>query len=204
MRRSSSARLAPAHTLFACGGARLLRLGLWCRPDLLTDRDRELGWTPLLSAAFNGDAALVEAIVALGADVNVTDSLGQTPVHFGAGSRNNTRILEILLDAGAEVPLLTIELETPLHYAARLGRRACVEFLLTHGCSRAINLTNIEDETALDQAMESGNDTTVRLLEEHGAVAGTAVVAKLDELIAAGAPKEEVLRVAGPVSDWPR
>ena len=79
-----------------------------------------------------------------------------------------------------------------------------ITLLLISGISLASIQWAENYETALDQAMESGNDTTVRLLEEHGAVAGTAVVAKLDELIAAGALKEEVLRVAGPVSDWPR
>src|SRR5262249_25225760 len=58
--------------------------------------------TPLLLAATNGSAAIVEMLVKAGAAVNTANANGTTPLMFAAAS-GKTDAIRILLDQGANV-----------------------------------------------------------------------------------------------------
>ena len=46
---------------------------------------------------------LSTTLIVAGADVNVKDKYGKTPLHFAAQSSNNPKIVTILIKAGANV-----------------------------------------------------------------------------------------------------
>lgn len=86
--------------LFACFGRngdlvdRLVSMGM----DLRIGRAR----LALHTAAFYDDAAMIDRLVAAGADVNARDNLGRTPFHHAAMGRS-MHAMDGLVRAGADV-----------------------------------------------------------------------------------------------------
>jgi ankyrin repeat protein len=65
------------------------------------DTHRARGWTPLIHAVHKGQHAAVRALLEAGADVNQTTGKQQTALML-AGAYGDTRIVQTLLDAGAD------------------------------------------------------------------------------------------------------
>lgn len=76
--------------------------------------------TPFLSAVAANRPEIVKLLVSLGANVNQTDSLGQTGVHLCAVS-GNKRILDILMRAGADCRTIDVNASSPYHKAMEGG-----------------------------------------------------------------------------------
>ncbi|MFH2204395.1 MAG: ankyrin repeat domain-containing protein [Elusimicrobiota bacterium] len=79
---------------------------------------------------------------------------------------NNVFLVRRLLDAGKDVDGRLGD-ETPLHWAAALGRTRIVKVLLERGAR--IDPKNGADQTPLILAARAGHTNTVRLLLENGA-----------------------------------
>ena len=93
------------------------------------------GWTPLHSAAGEGEAACVELLLQHGAHIDAADSEGVTALHRAA-SGDHVACAKLLLAHGTRIdpPLLTAkEKRTPLHYAARAGATAVAVLLVQSG-----------------------------------------------------------------------
>ena len=96
-------------------------------------------YTMLLSAASDGNVELVKQLVKNGANVNIQNREGATPLHMAASGGqveilpNAGAIVEILLKAGADVNIQDTDGDTPLHYAAYKGHTEAVEALLNAG-----------------------------------------------------------------------
>lgn len=67
-------------------------------------------------------------MLANGADVNATDRLGDTALHWAAMSGHAT-IVEFLVSNGADVNARNQFRDTPLHWAAMNGHTAIVEIV---------------------------------------------------------------------------
>jgi len=81
-------------------------------------RDAEMA-TPLhRAAAYTGDADLIRAMIARGAQVSARDARGRTPLHHGAEAGAPPPVLAALLGAGADPDARDVEGLTPLHRAA--------------------------------------------------------------------------------------
>ncbi|KAI9005883.1 ankyrin repeat protein, partial [Gaertneriomyces semiglobifer] len=89
------------------------------------------GETPLLKAAMNGHAGVVQYLVDQGADVNHQDNDGWSALH-NCASRAGTSIVKLLLAAGAVVDAKSSTGHTPLMSAAAKGYVDVVQILLTH------------------------------------------------------------------------
>ena len=99
---------------------------------------RSHGETPL-QAALGTDTprepAVIEVLLAAGADPGMTDSNGWTPLHHAAYDARGAKIIRLLLAAGAVVDALTcvnhhcVGLRTPLHLAVSSHAEGMCVFL---------------------------------------------------------------------------
>ena len=69
------------------------------------DTPDKMGWTPLIRAAFAGDAPLCRRLLEAGADVNRANPNGTTPLMYALSCRDNAAglsVARLLLDFGAD------------------------------------------------------------------------------------------------------
>lgn len=93
--------------------------------SLVNARDKD-GSTPLHCAAWKGHVAVVEALLAAGADVNVrnqNEHYGDTPLHAAAHG-NQRAVAELLLARGADVRAVSCNRRTPLEETSIHGATA--------------------------------------------------------------------------------
>ena len=125
------------------------------------------GTTALHWAVYNGNVALVERLIAAGADVSVANEFGSTPL-AEAATVGNAAVIEALLAAGAAVDAPGADGQTALMVVARSGNTAAAEALLEHGAD--VNARERwREQTALMWAAAQNQPAMVKLLIEHGA-----------------------------------
>jgi rhodanese-related sulfurtransferase len=107
------------------------------------------GNTPLMLAAWRGDAAAVDVLLAQGASVNATNGDGNTVLWLACVS-NQPALVTRLVQAGAAIDHANLTGATCLMYAASSGRPAIVQTLLALGANPH-RLTQ-DDYSALDMA----------------------------------------------------
>lgn len=131
-----------------------------------------IGTTPLLRAAKAGDTEVVKRLLAAGANPNLGNVLGYTPVMAAAGLGSNivdTRgrfktqaeaieTLEVLLAAGGELNAGDARGQTPLHGAAYWGWNDVVQYLADRGA----------DLQAKDRAGKTPVDSALGKAGGHG------------------------------------
>lgn len=81
------------------------------------------GNTPLHQAVFNGQSEIVCLLLSTSPDmIDVTNDAGETPLLI-ACMKGNLTIVNLLIDAGAEVNKALLNGNTPLHFAAGFGNK---------------------------------------------------------------------------------
>ncbi len=114
--------------------------------------------------------AMVEFLIASGADVNAKDHRSETPMHEAA-STGNVDVAEILIANGAEVNAKSVYHGlTPLHTAAYSGQEEVVKILIDNG-AEVNTKTLIEGNTPLHRAVSCGEnaESVCKALLERGA-----------------------------------
>ncbi|KAF7503583.1 hypothetical protein GJ744_003611 [Endocarpon pusillum] len=92
---------------------------------------------------------------------------GGDSVLQAASQGGNDRIVQLLLDHGADVNAPEGRYGTALYAASQQGYTATVKLLLDHGAE--VNAPGKFDNTTLCAASEGGHTATVKLLLDHGA-----------------------------------
>ncbi len=126
----------------------------------------------LHAAAYRGDLAEIERLIAAKADLNSTDSYGRTPLHLATHARK-AEAVRVLMRDGARHDLLERDRYDAVTIAAVANDEETLRVLLANGASAKL-VTSRYDGTALIAAAHLGH---------HGVV---------KQLIAAGAPLDHV------------
>ncbi|GAW24367.1 hypothetical protein ANO14919_139510 [Xylariales sp. No.14919] len=131
------------------------------RADVNT-RNRE-GRTPLCEATQYGDAATVQCLLELGADLNIAAHNGLTPLLIAAESSEYLMMRTLLQCASINVNLPNSYGETPIHMATMAGKEEAVRLLLAYP-SINVNPTDKGGRTPLLLAAQYSSEEIVQLM----------------------------------------
>ena len=129
------------------------------------------GWrTPLIAAALHSHIAVMEYLLAKGADVNARDRLGRSAL-WAAVWGDQPAALRLLLSKGADVNVSAKTGDTLLFMAVEGGRLEMARELITRGAAidRPSQNPLWKGYTPLQRAVTLRNAGLVALLLEHGA-----------------------------------
>jgi len=123
------------------------------------------GRTPLFAAIYEEPLVfnripIVTLLIESGADINLKDERGNTPLHLAAFGE--TEVVKLLLEQGADVNATNNAGETPLHKAVQYPEHKVVCELLRHGGNKSIR--NVQGLTPAQIAEERGWANLVELL----------------------------------------
>ena len=125
------------------------------------------GWTPLYQACQNDvQIDMLKYLIENGADVNISDNFGFSPLHslavigYGGG-------VALLLSNNADVNLKSFNKTTPFHFACHNGHVNIVKLMLAHGAD--VSAKNSDGDTPLNFASKSGSREILDLLLDSGA-----------------------------------
>ena len=101
----------------------------------------------------NGSLKVVKCLIENGANINIRDNNGQTPLYHAA-DEDKFEIVKYLIDFGAWIDLKnTVNNYTPLHAAVEEGHQNVVKFLIENGAN--VNICNKDFQSPLHFAVES-------------------------------------------------
>lgn len=119
----------------------------------------------LSDAVLQGDVEKAQQLIAAGADLEVLDDRtnpnGRYPLNWAAWN-NNVEMIEVLLDAGADVSKPNRTGFTPLHHAIENGSTEAAELLVERGAD--LSAVNRFDLTPLQFAREAGRAEIERII----------------------------------------
>jgi ankyrin repeat protein len=115
--------------------------------------------TALHVASRNGYPEIIEILLSKGLDVNVVDNAGWTPLFLAS-----TKVMQLLVDKGANVNAVNRGKSTSLHYECSNGRAEGVKILLDNGADA--NFIS-RKETPLFVACKNQTVAVVKVLLEH-------------------------------------
>jgi ankyrin repeat protein len=124
------------------------------------------GVTPLRIAANQGNVSMAKLLMAKGADVNLTNSVGDSALDQ-AVVRGHEDMVRALLAAGAKADRADFQGYTPLHLAAREGNVEIVNDLLAQGVP--VDAQTVAGATPLFLAVYNNRAPVVATLLEHHA-----------------------------------
>ena len=107
-----------------------------------------------------------EILIYSGANVNISDNRGLTPLMLACRSRNE-KLVESLLNAEADIEMTDNHGNTALMFACDNNDPAIVELLLSRAAN--VNSTNHDGISPLHFACREGNRNIVRMLLQKGA-----------------------------------
>ena len=116
----------------------------------------------LSKPAWKGNIEAVKQHLAAGADVNVKDDSGWTPLHYAA-RYGRKEVAELLIAKGGDVNAKNIDSETPLDWAIRRKHPETAALLRKHGGKTP------EADRALHIAVRTGNVQTAKKHLDAGA-----------------------------------
>jgi ankyrin repeat protein len=143
-----------------------------------------LGVTPLMLAAINGSAPMIDALLKAGANPNDVSPEGET-VLMTASRTGDPKAVAVLLEAGASVNATeSWRGETALMWAAAENHAAAVKLLMEHGAakdlaSRTLKFPNVRYNLATHATLPppQGGFTALMFAARQGALDATRALA---------------------------
>lgn len=131
----------------------------------------DAGSTALHEAAYRGHADIAKFLLDRGADINVSNNPGLTPLHYAAmnyfSRYSSLDIVVMLIDKGADVNAKGSGGDRPIHTPALNCNLEMIRLLVEKGAD--VNAKNDKGETALHVTSGNGSFECVNLLLENGA-----------------------------------
>lgn len=114
---------------------------------------------------------MARILLSHGAALSYADrTSGRTLLHLSARGPGSSKLVQTLLDFGADPSRRTFTMQSALHVAARHSDAATVRALLAHDrCAAAINARDGAGWTPLHLAAQAGRADVVKVLVERGA-----------------------------------
>jgi ankyrin repeat protein len=134
-------------------------------PGFIHQADRD-GHTALFGASCSGNLEVLDAVLALGPDVNRRDARGATPLLYAA-SNGKIPVVDRLLSRGADPNAADQDGKTPLIAATMMNQPEAVKTLLRRGA--AIDAQDRGGATALYYAAKMGRVEIANLLVQNHA-----------------------------------
>lgn len=128
------------------------------------------GLTPLVWAAREGETKWVQKLIEMGANADLTDEFGWTPLMQSVSvSPDPTQVVDLLVDAGADVNAVNVETESVLLIAAQRGHIEAVRHLIAAGAN--VNYEGIHSwgYAPLIASVKENHIEVVKLLVQSGA-----------------------------------
>jgi ankyrin repeat protein len=100
----------------------------------------------------------IQLLLAQGANPNVSNEYGYTPLYWAA-NYNPISVVELLLAHGANPNIADHDGQTPLYRAVLFGKDSIVELLLAHGANP--NIADVNERTPLSLAACSRDLTNI-------------------------------------------
>lgn len=120
----------------------------------------------LHQATVSGDIERVKELLTKGADINLKNRQGWTPLHAAVWNQKQ-EIAKLLIEKGADVNIRDRTSRTALQFAADTGQKEIVELLLAKKAD--VNTVSARAENALTLAKKKGHKEIADLLVQHGA-----------------------------------
>ncbi|XP_065925741.1 ankyrin repeat domain-containing protein 50-like [Magallana gigas] len=108
----------------------------------------------------------VQLLLNKGADINLCESAGASPLYIACQNGHNTTV-QLLLSNKADINLCAKNGTSPLYIACQKGHDSTVQLLLSNGAD--INLCRKNGASPFYIACQNGHDSTVQLLLSNGA-----------------------------------
>lgn len=103
------------------------------------------------NAAYFEKADCARLLLKYGADINATESWGQTPLLLAA-QKGSATLLRLLIDHGALIDVVSkVQAESPLHACCKCQNLECVQLLLDAGAD--VTIRNGAGQTPLHESM---------------------------------------------------
>ncbi len=139
--------------------------------ELEVDCPDATGKTALMMATENRAVNNVRALLENGAAVNVSDQQGRTAFHYAASDtdpqRSKTVLTALIEDQEVWLNRQTVEGDTPLMVAAKVGAKSAIETLTA--ANAHLNMRDHQGRSALMHAILNNHPKTAALLLKKGA-----------------------------------
>lgn len=137
------------------------------RRDLEINARSRWGETALYQAIQRKRLSAAKILLAAGANTNVANTEGRTPLSWAAAEGSEETIELLLQQPGIELDTADKSGQTPLLHAADAGHAKCVRMLLEKGAN--VKYADKEGRTALCLAAIKGHKVVAKFLLKHGA-----------------------------------
>ena len=136
--------------------------------DAHVNATNKRGHSALMMASVKGNIDAVNVLLKAGADPDITDANGNTCIHLSMYEVWKRKVLQTLIDHGANVNATDKDCQTALVVASDKGNTDAINVLLTAGADP--NIADANGNTCLHFAVHQGcNKEVVQMIIDHGA-----------------------------------
>ena len=158
-------RLQPWDIFDACriGNLQQVTELIALQADIVNLKD-DKGFTPLILAVYNNQPAIVDYLLANGADTDAVDAAGNTAL-MGVCFKGYNEMATKLIEAGASLNKQNMQGATALTFATSFNHLQIVELLLRSGANAA--LPDLRGKIPLDHARVQENWEMFDLINDY-------------------------------------